>query len=103
MASARMSAAKATGSAWKLPPETTSPCSGKTSGLSDAALASMRRMRAAWVRLSRQAPITCGWQRIEYGSCTRPQPLWESTISLPSSIARTAPATSIWPTWPRAA
>ena len=71
-ASAMMSATKATGSAWKLPPEITSPLLN-TSGLSDAAFASMARTRAAWCRLSRHAPITCGTQRIEYGSCTRPQ------------------------------
>ena len=65
MASARMSAAKATGSAWKLPPESTSPESGNTSGLSVTAFASVSRSAAAWRRLSRQAPITCGWQRIE--------------------------------------
>ena len=53
-----MSAAKATGSAWKFPPEITSPFSAKTRGLSDAAFASIRRMRAACRRLSRQAPIT---------------------------------------------
>jgi hypothetical protein len=47
-ARARVSAAKATGSAWKLPPESTSPVSGKTSGLSVTALASMSRVRAAW-------------------------------------------------------
>src|SRR5258708_28383582 len=67
-----MSAAKATGSAWKLPPEITSPLS-KTSGLSEAALASITSTRAAWLRLSRQAPMTWGTQRMEYGSCTRPQ------------------------------
>jgi hypothetical protein len=103
MASAMMSAAKATGSAWKLPPEITSPVSQNTSGLSDAALASMTSTRAACARLSRHAPITCGMQRTEYGSCTRPQSACDGTISLPSSSVRTAPATAIWPGWPRAA
>ena len=30
--------------------------------------------RAAWRIRSRQAPITCGWQRRQYGSCTRSSP-----------------------------
>src|SRR3989344_3352838 len=47
-ASAMMSATKATGSAWKLPPEITSPLSN-TRGLSDAAFASMGSTRAAAV------------------------------------------------------
>ena len=71
-ASARMSAAKATGSAWKLPPDSTSPVSredqrivGDRVGLGDE-----RAPPAACIR-SRHAPITCGWQRSEYGSCTR--------------------------------
>ena len=62
-ASAIVSAAKATGSAWKLPPEITSPVSTKTSGLSETPLASMSSVAAACRRMSRQAPITCGWQR----------------------------------------
>ncbi len=64
-ASASMSAAKATGSAWKLPPEMTSPVSSTTSGLSVTAFASSRSMRAAARITSSAAPITCGWQRIE--------------------------------------
>ena len=64
-AMAMMSAAKATGSAWKLPPDSTAPSSAKTSGLSDTALASITSVRAALARRSRQAPITCGWQRKE--------------------------------------
>src|SRR5215469_1644740 len=70
-ASARISAAKATGSAWKLPPESTSPLAANTSGLSVTAFASVLRMSACCVIRSRQAPITCGWQRSEYGSWTR--------------------------------
>ncbi|MDT4851106.1 hypothetical protein FQZ97_852760 [compost metagenome] len=63
MASASVSAAKATGSAWKLPPESTSLVSVNTSGLSVTALASSSRVRAALPMRSRQAPMTCGWQR----------------------------------------
>jgi hypothetical protein len=68
MASASVSAAKATGSAWKLPPETTSarawPLSSmKTSGLSVTAFDSISRVRPAWLIRSMTAPITCGWQR----------------------------------------
>ena len=37
---------------------------------------------------SRQAPITCGWQRSEYGSCTRSQVRCDSRISLPASSSR---------------
>ena len=64
IAMAIMSAAKATGSAWKLPPESTSslPASlaGKTSGLSDTPFDSIRNVSAAWRSRSRTAPITCG-------------------------------------------
>ena len=41
IASAIMSAAKATGSAWKLPPDSASPSSAKISGLSETPLASV--------------------------------------------------------------
>ena len=41
IASASVSAANATGSAWKFPPENTSPCSTNSSGLSVTALASI--------------------------------------------------------------
>ena len=44
MASAIMSAANATGSAWKLPPDRTSRCSANSSGLSLTALASIIRV-----------------------------------------------------------
>src|SRR5471030_2152948 len=76
MASASVSAAKATGSAWKFPPETTTALSPfwKISGLSVTALASMSSVRAALAIRSMQAPITCGWQRRQYGSCTRSSP-----------------------------
>src|SRR5437879_6025888 len=63
-ASARMSAANATGSAWKFPPESASPASGKMSGLSVTAFASTASVAACWVMRSRHAPITCGWQRL---------------------------------------
>ena len=83
IASARLSAANATGSAWKLPPERISSLSANTSGLSDTAFASMTRIDAACRIWSTQAPITCGWQRRLYGSCTRGQSLCEARIALP--------------------
>ena len=63
IASASMSAAKATGSAWKLPPDSASPVSAKISGLSETPLASVASVVAAWRRMSSTAPMTCGWQR----------------------------------------
>jgi hypothetical protein len=62
-AMARTSAAMATGSAWKLPPDRMSPSAGNTSGLSETALASRAIVPAAKRIMSRQAPITWGWQR----------------------------------------
>ena len=47
IATASASAASATGSAWKLPPESSSPVSAKTSGLSEVPLASVRSTCAA--------------------------------------------------------
>ncbi|MCY1465607.1 hypothetical protein D9M71_837750 [compost metagenome] len=47
MASARLSAAMATGSAWKLPPEITSPSAANTNGLSETALDSIASTSAA--------------------------------------------------------
>ena len=82
MARAILSAAMATGSAWKLPPEITSPSAANTSGLSETALASTPSTSAAWRSWVRQAPMTCGWQRSEYGSCTLSQAAWERPISL---------------------
>ena len=61
--SASTSAASATGSPWKLPPETTSPSSGKTSGLSVTALSSIASRRSTSASRSRAAPCTCGMQR----------------------------------------
>ena len=46
-------------------------CPANTSGLSVTALASRTSTSAAWRSWSRQAPMTCGWQRRLYGSCTR--------------------------------
>ncbi len=63
IASASVSAAKATGSAWKLPPEIISPVSGKISGLSVTALASISKVRETLATKSMIAPMTCGWQR----------------------------------------
>ena len=55
-----------------------------TSGLSVTALASRSSTSAAWRSWSRQAPTTCGWQRRQYGSCTRSSPSrCERRIALP--------------------
>jgi hypothetical protein len=62
---AMMSSANATGCPWKLPFESTSPSSGKTSGLSVAALSSTEAVCATWSRRSRAAPCTCAAQRNE--------------------------------------
>ena len=43
-----------------------------------------------------QAPVTCGWQRMQYGSCTRVScSRWLSRIAEPLISARMAQATSI--------
>ena len=63
IAIASASAASATGSAWKLPPERISSVSKNTRGLSVTAFASISNTRAACRIWSRHAPITCGWQR----------------------------------------
>ena len=47
LANARLSAASATGSAWKLAPESISSVSANASGLSDTAFASVNRIPAA--------------------------------------------------------
>ena len=108
IASARVSAAKATGSAWKLPPETISACpdlaSWKISGLSVTALASISRVRPALPSKSRQAPMTCGWQRRLYGSCTRSSPSrCEARMALLATSWRYICAARICPGWPRTA
>ena len=102
IAIASMSAANATGSAWKLPPESASSLSAKMSGLSETPFASVSSVVAACRIRSSTAPITCGWQRRQYGSCTRSSFVrCEARIALPAINARNAAATSIWPRWPR--
>ena len=97
-AMAMVSAANATGSAWKLPPEMTSLSRAKTSGLSVTPFASRLRVAAACRRTSSTAPMTCGWQRTEYGSCTRSSPVrCDARMALPPMSARKAAATSICP------
>ena len=98
------SRARETGCPWKLPPETMSPASAKTSGLSVAALASRARTPREKARPSRAAPCTCGMQRSEYGSCTRWQsgPWWEEFRGESASSSRRWAAASAWPSCPRA-
>lgn len=97
------SAAKATGPAWKFPPETTRP-SPRTSGLSVAALASVRSVPAAIRRRSRPAPATCGGQRMQQGSCTLSSPsMWLARMAEPASRRDSAAAVSIGPRSPRSA
>ena len=101
-ASAILSDAIATGSAWKLPPEIMSPLSVNTSGLSDTALDSIKITSAAWRICVKHAPITWGWQRNEYGSWTFEQFAWDWDSSLVGdNTSRNSAATSIWPFWPR--
>jgi len=88
MARARWSAANATGSAWKLPPDSTASSSANTSGLSDTPFASVTSTDAQCRIASRQAPITCGWQRRLYGSCTLSQSACERLMPEPSSSVR---------------
>ena len=57
-AMASTSSASETGCPWKLPPETTRSCSGKTSGLSVAEFTSMERTERACCSPSRAAPCT---------------------------------------------
>ena len=63
-ASAMTSAAKATGSPWKLPPD-----SASRRIAADQRIVRPRRspsissVEAAWRRISSAAPMTCGWQR----------------------------------------
>ncbi|MNV36001.1 hypothetical protein D3C71_1274640 [compost metagenome] len=103
-AMASMSAAKATGSAWKLPPLSASLVSVNTSGLSDTPLASIASVVAAWRITSNAAPITCGWQRRQYGSCTRTSlSRCDSRIAEPCIRVRSVAAVAIWPRWPRMA
>ena len=62
-AMATISAARATGAPWKFPPESSSPVSAKTMGLSVPALISISTDRRAKPSASRTAPCTCGTQR----------------------------------------
>ncbi len=59
-ASAIMSAANATGSAWKFPPDSAVSSSAKISGLSVTPLASVSSVSAALRSTSSAAPMTCG-------------------------------------------
>ena len=64
IASAIMSAANATGSAWKLPPESAIAVLGEDQRIVGDAVGLDRRARSAtWRSMSSTAPITCGWQR----------------------------------------
>ena len=105
IASASMSAANATGSAWKLPPDNASRVSAKISGLSETPFASVckRRGRLAHhvergthhLRLAAQAirvlhAIVAGEMRGADARC-------------PPSARAARAATSIWPRWPRSA
>ena len=104
-ASAIMSAAKATGSAWKLPPDSASSVSAKISGLSETPLASVASVvgrlaqqverRAHHLRLAAQAigvlhALVADEVR---GADRRCRP----------SAPRSAAAVSIWPRWRRSA
>ena len=81
VAVASESIATATGWPWKLPPDTMSPSSGSTIGLSETAFSSISRTPRANPRASRVAPWTCGAQRSEYASCTRCSlSRWEARI-----------------------
>jgi len=62
-AMASTSAAMATGSPWKLPPESSSPVSANTIGLSVAAFSSISTVRVTKRSASRAAPCTWGMQR----------------------------------------
>ena len=104
-ASAIMSAAKATGSAWKLPPESDLAALGEDSGLSETPLASIAsvvarpgaadRGGAHHLRLAAQAigvlhAVVAGEMRGADGAARH-------------RGARSAAAVSIWPRWPRSA
>ncbi|CAB4574507.1 unannotated protein [freshwater metagenome] len=73
VAIARKSHTNATGAPWKLPQLSTRP-SGRIIGLSIAASNSRSAIVRAWATVSSAAPCTCGVQRSEYASCTRPSP-----------------------------
>src|SRR5438477_1698599 len=85
-AMARKSAAKASGSPWKLPFDSTSPFS-ITIGLSIVDESSTSAIRRTKSSVSRAAPATCGLQRTEYESwtacceCRCEATIWESLIN----------------------
>ena len=86
---ARASSATATGWPWKFPPDSTSPVSAKTTGLSDTDPISRSRTWRLNDSTSRIAPWTCGAHRSEYASWTRcPDSRCDSMISLPSVSLR---------------
>ena len=58
-----MSAANATGSAWKLPPESDCRPRRRSAGCRRRRWPRSASTRAAWRSISSTAPITCGWQR----------------------------------------
>ena len=102
-AMARMSAAKATGSAWKLPPEIASSPNEDQGIVGDRIGLDLERARgiadqvergAHHLRLAAEAVGIL--HLVAIGVRLAP-------IALPSSRPRRAPATAIWPGWPRAA
>ena len=74
---------------------------GKTSGLSVTPLASRSSTTRAASIWSEHAPMTCGWQRSEYGSCTLPHSRWLELMGLSANNSRYAAAAAICPGWPR--
>ena len=100
---ARKSQAIATGAPWKFPHDSTRP-SGRTIGLSIAEASSASATRSAWATVSRAAPLTCGLQRIEYGSWTRGSSVrWLATIAEPPSSRRRLAALAACPSCGRRA
>ena len=98
---AMVSAAKATGWAWKLPPEIAVSSSGNTIGLSVTAPASMVRVRAAFIE-----QVERGAHHLRLAAeAVRVLDLAAAGVAgddlLPSSSSRNAAATRIWPGCPR--
>ena len=95
---ARQSAARAIGSPWKLPPDSTAPSSGNTNGLSVTEFISIASLASASDSRSRAAPCTWGMQRTEYGSWIRRSPTrCDSRIPDPCSSRQRLAALSRWP------
>ncbi len=69
----------------------------KTLGLSVTLFTSRSSTPRTQPSASRVAPCTCGMQRREYASCTFPQSLWLSMISLSVKSARRFSATVACP------